>query len=89
VSWGQWLFHANRSEPDQAARHADGLLDFGNSHNDVGGMVLGALLPGATHMVCSEPVLATSRLEEVLRLCTPTVRDQLVQQAVCIPTSWH
>jgi len=52
VPWGQWVFHVNRSELDQAARHADGLLDFGSSHNDVVGMVLAALARGATHMVC-------------------------------------
>jgi class 3 adenylate cyclase len=85
VPWGQWLFHANRSELDQAAQHADGLLAFGRSRNDIGSVVLGALSRGGTHMAHGEPVQATPCLEEVLRLCTPTVQSQLIRQAGLYP----
>jgi class 3 adenylate cyclase/predicted ATPase len=78
---GQWVFHATRSQLHEAQSIAEDLLEFGRTHGDTSGLILGYFTRGQMHMYRGELLSARARLEEVIRLYDPAVHAQLFQHA--------
>ena len=80
VPWGQWLFHLARSELREAQSTAEDLLQFGHTHGDAGGLILGNHAVGVTYLHRGALLSARSKLEEATRLYDASEHRQLFQQ---------
>jgi class 3 adenylate cyclase/predicted ATPase len=81
VPWGQFLVYVNRSETHQATWQAEDLLTLGHARNEPTGLILGNLAKGTVHMMRGELTQSTRSLEEVVRLCDPSIPPRLLLQA--------
>jgi predicted ATPase len=81
VARGQWAFHLARSGLREAQSLAKELLEFSRAHGDTGGLILGYLTVGLTHLYRGDLLSARASLEEVICRYDSAVHGHLFQQA--------
>jgi class 3 adenylate cyclase/tetratricopeptide (TPR) repeat protein len=84
---GKFAFHLVRSEFLEAQSLAEDLLEFGRAHGDTGGLIIGYLTRGGTHLYRGELLSARASLEEGIGLYDLAVRAQLFQHAATDPNA--
>jgi class 3 adenylate cyclase/tetratricopeptide (TPR) repeat protein len=83
--YGQWLFHANRSEQRLALSFAERLERIGEAQHDVGLLLLGHLVNGITRSNLGDFLAARALFERCHRLDDPAYRAVYAEIAMADP----
>jgi len=72
--YGQWAFHAARSERKLALSLAEQIIEIGEARNDIAVQLQGRRISGLTHLLVGEFVAARALLEQCHGLAEPAHR---------------
>jgi len=85
--WGQWMYHANRSELDVAQHIAEDLLRRSQGRTDRRSLILAHFCLGTTFLAKGEFAATRFHLDEVKRLYTPDDTLAFIQKFGVHPRS--